>query len=103
MARFRSVVVITFASHAKGPGFETRRNLGEAFYTVCNTRERNSIYRREGVQGRKKETGQMDSLHCIITVADKRTFSFILSIDLNGPIVIINIIITSFENIRTGL
>ena len=25
--RFRSVVVITFASHAKGPGFETRRNL----------------------------------------------------------------------------
>ena len=60
MARFRSVVVITFASHAKGPGFETRRNLGEAFYTVCNSRERNSIHRREGVKGRKMETGQMD-------------------------------------------
>ena len=26
-ARFRSVVVITLASHARGPGFETRRNL----------------------------------------------------------------------------
>ena len=26
--RFRSVVVITLASHARGPGFETRRNLG---------------------------------------------------------------------------
>ena len=24
--QFRSVVVITFASHAKGPGFETQRN-----------------------------------------------------------------------------
>ena len=25
--RFRSVVVITLASHARGPGFEPRRNL----------------------------------------------------------------------------
>ena len=27
MDRFRSVVVITSASHAEGPGFEPRRNL----------------------------------------------------------------------------
>ena len=33
MDRFRSVVVITSASHAEGPGFEPRRNLG--FLTFC--------------------------------------------------------------------
>ena len=29
--RFRSVVVITSASHAEGPGFEPRRNLNYIF------------------------------------------------------------------------
>ena len=35
MDRFRSVVVITSASHAEGPGFEPRRNLETRTFFFC--------------------------------------------------------------------
>ena len=34
LSRFRSVVVITFASHAKGPRFETGRKHGLLFHFI---------------------------------------------------------------------